>query len=230
MDEFASFIRLRFRRGHYLPALPVRKPLYNPPDSAGIFLCGMRDVSAIFERHGRGGTSMKWILVAAGILVAAILIVVIVGAFLPKEHTATRAARYHQPPPAVWQAITDYDKFPQWRGSVERVEPLPQANGKSGWVEYVKGAGRIPLEITESVPPSRLVTLIADPNLPFGGTWTYEITAVEGGSLVRVTENGEVRNPIFRFVSRFIFGLHATMDQYLKDLGAKFGETVNLEN
>lgn len=173
---------------------------------------------------------MKWILAVAGILVGAILIVIIVGALLPKEHTATRAARYRQPPAAVWQAITDYDKFPQWRGSVERVEPLPQANGKSGWVEYVKGAGRIPLAITESVPTQRLVTLIVDPNLPFGGTWIYEITPIDGGSLLRITENGEVRNPIFRFVSRFIFGLHVTMDQYLKDLDAKFGEIVSLEN
>jgi len=173
---------------------------------------------------------MKWILRTAIVLAGAILLVVIVGALLPKQHTVTRAVRYHQPSAAVWQAITDYDKFPQWRSSVERVEPLPAGNGRGGWAEYVQGAGRIPLGITEWVPPQRLVTLIVDPNLPFGGTWTYEITAIEGGSLVRITENGEVRNPIFRFVSRFIFGLHATMDQYLKDLGAKFGETANLEN
>jgi uncharacterized protein YndB with AHSA1/START domain len=187
----------------------------------------LRDFGA--SRQGRNFL-MKWILVAAGVLVGAILIVVIVGALLPKEHTATRAVRYHQPPAAVWQAITDYNKFPQRRGSVERVEPLPQANAKSGWVEYVKGAGRIPLAITESVPPQRLVTLIADPNLPFGGNWVYEIAPIEGGSLLRITENGEVRNPIFRFVSHFIFGQHATMDQYLRDLGAKFGEPVHLEN
>jgi uncharacterized protein YndB with AHSA1/START domain len=173
---------------------------------------------------------MKWIRAAVGVVVGVILVVVIVGALLPKQHTATRAARYRQPPAVVWQAITDYDKFLRWRGSVERVEPLSEAGGKSGWVEYVKGVGRIPLEVTESVPPRRLVTLIVDPSLPFGGTWTYEIAPIEGGSVLRITEDGEVRNPIFRFVSRFIFGLRATMDQYLRDLGAKFGETVSLEN
>jgi uncharacterized protein YndB with AHSA1/START domain len=195
-----------------------------------MFLRHMPDASPILWRHGMEGTSMKWVLVAAGVLVGAILIVVIVGALLPKQHTATRAARYRQPPAVVWQAVTDYNKFAEWRGSVQRVEPLPEAGGKSGWVEYVKGAGRIPLEVTESVPPRRLVTLIVDPSLPFGGTWTYEIAPIEGGSVLRITEDGEVRNPIFRFVSRFIFGLRATMDQYLRDLGAKFGETVSLEN
>jgi uncharacterized protein YndB with AHSA1/START domain len=173
---------------------------------------------------------MKWIRRAAIVLVSAILLVVFVGALLPKQHTATRAARYHQPPAVVWQAITDYGKFPEWRKTVERVEPLTAGSDKGGWVEYVKGAGRIPLEITESAPPRRLVTRIVDPNLPFGGSWVYEMTPIEGGSLLRITEIGEVRNPFFRFVSQVIFGLRATMDQYLKELGAKFGETVSLEN
>jgi uncharacterized protein YndB with AHSA1/START domain len=173
---------------------------------------------------------MKWILAVVGVLVATILIVLIVGTLLPKQHTATRAARFRQPPHAVWQAITDYNKFPEWRKGVERVEALPAADGHGGWVEYVKGAGRIPLEIVESAPPQRLVVRIADPNLPFGGTWTYEITAAAGGSALRITENGDVSNPLFRFVSQVVFGLRATIDQYLKDLGAKFGETVNLEN
>ena len=173
---------------------------------------------------------MKWLMIVVGILAASILIVLAIGAMLPKQHTVTRKAHYRQPPAAIWQAITDFSKFAEWRKGVERVEPLPTGNGHGGWVEYVKGAGRIPLAITESVPPQRLVTRIADPNLPFGGTWTYEIAPIDGGSLLRITENGEVRNPIFRFVSQFIFGQHATMDQYLKDLGAKFGEPVNLEN
>lgn len=175
---------------------------------------------------------MKWLLLVVVALVALILIVVVIGALLPKDHTVTRAIRLRQPPAAIWQAITDYTKFPEWRHGVEHVEPLPPSFGKSGWVETVRGAGRIPLVITESVPEKRLVTRIADPNLPFGGDWIYEITpAPDGsGSTLRITENGSVRNPIFRFVSRFIFGLSATMDNYLKELGAKFGETATLEN
>lgn len=175
---------------------------------------------------------MKWLLLVVVALVALVLAVVVIGALLPKDHTVTRAVRLRRPAAAVWQTITDYTKFPEWRRGVQRVEPLPATMGQSGWVEYVKGAGRIPLVITESVPEKRLVTRIADPNLPFGGDWIYEITpAADGsGSTLRITENGSVRNPIFRFVSRFIFGLSATMDAYLKELGAKFGETVALED
>jgi uncharacterized protein YndB with AHSA1/START domain len=175
---------------------------------------------------------MKWLLILVGLFVVLLLLVVMIGVLLPKEHTVTRAMRLKQPPAAVWQAITDYNKFPEWRHDVERVEPLPASIGKSGWVETVKGAGRIPLEITQSMPPQRLVTHIADPNLPFGGDWVYEITATPdgAGSTLRITENGSVSNPIFRFVSRFVFGLRATMDNYLKALAAKFGESATLED
>jgi uncharacterized protein YndB with AHSA1/START domain len=179
---------------------------------------------------------MKWLVLIVVAIAALIVAVVVIGALLPKDHTVTRAIRLKQPPAAVWQAITDYTKFPEWRHDVERVEPLPasfSAGGtKSGWVETVKGAGRIPLEITQSVPPQRLVTHIADPNLPFGGDWIYEITpAADGaGCRLRITENGSVGNPIFRFVSRFVFGLHATMDNYLKALASKFGESATLED
>jgi uncharacterized protein YndB with AHSA1/START domain len=174
---------------------------------------------------------MKWLLLIVAALVALVLIVVIIGALLPKDHTVTRAIRLKQPPSAIWQAITDYTKFPEWRHDVERVEPVPASDVKAGWVEYVKGAGRIPLAITESAPEKRLVTRIADPKLPFGGDWTYEITPDAGGAActLRITENGFVSNPIFRFMSRFVFGQRATMDNYLKALASKFGESAMLK-
>jgi hypothetical protein len=89
---------------------------------------------------------------------------------------------------------------------------------------------KIPLQVTEAVPPRRLVTRIADPNLPWGGTWTTEITLTSGGSVVRITEDGYVNNPLFRFMARFIFGYASTLDSYMKSLGEKFGEQVTLQN
>jgi hypothetical protein len=69
-----------------------------------------------------------------------------------------------------------------------------------------------------------LVVRIADPKLPFGGTWTYEIAPIPKGSSLRIREDGEVYNPLFRFLSRFVFGHSATIDAYLKSLAKKFGE------
>lgn len=169
---------------------------------------------------------MKYILAAIAVLVGIILLIAAIGALLPVEHTATAQASFHEPPSAVWQAITDYANFPRWRGRVTRVEPLPPVNGNPAWVEYDTRGSAIPYEVLESVPAERLVTRIADPKLPFGGTWTFEITPTSAGSSLRIRENGEVHNVIFRFLSRFVFGHRATIDTYLSALGAKFRETA----
>jgi uncharacterized protein YndB with AHSA1/START domain len=166
---------------------------------------------------------MKWFLGIVVLLAGVLLLIVLIGALLPKEHVATREGRYHQPPDAIWKAITDIDAMPSWRVGLKSVKRLPDVNGLPAWVETLNN-GVIPLEATASEPPGKLVVRIADPKLPFGGTWTYEIHATPEGSTLRITENGEVYNTVFRFVLRFFLGYTATIDGYLTSLAKKFGE------
>jgi len=91
------------------------------------------------------------------------------------------------------------------------------------WRETDKHGQTISFEAVESVPPRRLVTKIADAKLPFGGTWVYEIVPAGDSCTLTITENGEVYNPLFRFMSRFIIGQTATIDRYLDALKAKLG-------
>jgi hypothetical protein len=54
-------------------------------------------------------------------------------------------------------------------------------------------------------------------------------SAPGGGSELRIHENGEIYNVIFRFMARFLFGYTGSIETYLRDLGAKFGEPVAIE-
>jgi hypothetical protein len=53
---------------------------------------------------------------------------------------------------------------------------------------------------------------------------------VSNGTSVRITEDGEVYNPVFRFVTRFILGETATIDAYLRAMGKATGQDVTPEN
>ena len=55
-------------------------------------------------------------------------------------------------------------------------------------------------------------------------TWTFELAADADGTRVTLTERGEVDNPIFRFLSRFVFGQTGTIDSCLRALEAKFAQ------
>jgi hypothetical protein len=157
------------------------------------------------------------LLVIVGVLAAAVITVVLVGALLPTAHTVTRSVTLPQSPGTVWTTITDIDGYPSWRPGVRSVKRLPDGR----WQEY-DGRQLITYEVTEAQAPIRLVTRIADDNLPFGGTWTYAVTPTpDGGSTVTVTEDGAVYNPIFRFVSRFVMGHAATVDKYLAALAGR---------
>jgi uncharacterized protein YndB with AHSA1/START domain len=153
------------------------------------------------------------------------LVVVIIGYLLPMRHEATMSATIPATPDAVWGVLTDPANYPKWRGDVTSVEVLPTDSNHVAWREQGKN-GAITFVVEQAERPTRLVTRITDKSLPFGGNWEYLVTAEGAGSRVQITEHGEVYNPVFRFVSRFIIGQGATASAYLKALGARFGANV----
>ncbi|WP_420633031.1 SRPBCC family protein [Candidatus Palauibacter sp.] len=162
------------------------------------------------------------------VIVAAFGIVYGVGLSLPQDHVAAVHAEFAASPEQIFATITDYRAHPEWRPSVEHVEELPARDGKQAWVE-LGATGPLPMELTESAPPVRLVTTILSEGLPFGGRWIYEIEPTAAGATVTITEEGEVYSPIFRFVSRYIMGHHTSASLFLSDLGAHFGENITVD-
>lgn len=149
-------------------------------------------------------------------------VVAIIGWLLPVSHVASRTVTAGRPPAEVYALVADVAAYSQWWSEVSKVEMLPAEPGIVRFREHMT-SGPIVMEVAEAVPAQRFVTRIADPDQPFGGTWTFEIAAEPGGSRLTITERGEVYNPIFRFVSRFIFGHTSTMDSFLRAVSARLG-------
>lgn len=160
---------------------------------------------------------LKWVLAVIFLLLALVGVVAVLGSQLPEQHMVSRTVEFRQSPQQVWDVISGP---PIWRPEVTHYEILSPAPHRK-WIEYGRHGEKMTYEVTEADPPSKLVTRIADPHLPFGGTWTYEITPTAGGSSLTITEDGEIHSPVFRFVARYIQGYTATMDNYLKALRTK---------
>jgi carbon monoxide dehydrogenase subunit G len=158
---------------------------------------------------------VRILILIVGGLVALVLLIVAVGYALPVGHVATREARLTVPPDRVFTALREVEKFPAWRTGVQTVEVLATTPALR-WRE--RGDNDITFVMETAEPPRRMVTRIAGRSLPFGGSWTYELTEENGGTRLVITENGEVYNPLFRLLSRFVFGHTATLDTYLADL------------
>jgi len=142
---------------------------------------------------------MKWIAIVVVALIVVIAVVAIIGSTLPRDHTASRTLRVTRSPGDVWPALTQ-----------------------------AMSATSVPVDVLENDPPRRLVTRVKETEKMFGGTWTVTAAAVQGGSTLTIVEDGWVGNPIFRFVSRYVMGHHATMDGILTSVAKTLGEPPQL--
>jgi nicotinamidase-related amidase len=163
-------------------------------------------------------------------LFAIVLAMTLAGLALPRAHRAARTARLARSADDVWRAIRDIDAQPAWRRGLGRIER--QDAGR--WREHSRH-GVIAFALDEDAPPragapGRLVTRIADDRLPFGGRWIHVVAPDRDdphATRVTITEDGFVTNPLFRFLSRFVFGHATTLEQYLVDLGRHLGVEVS---
>ena len=155
-------------------------------------------------------------------------VIALIGSQVPKGHTASRSILLKQPPEQVYAVIRDFGSAPSWRSDVKRIEVQPQSSGPLHFREEGRN-GTINYELAEDVPNQRMVTRILDTDLGYSGKWTYVFAAENGATRVTITEDGEVSNVLFRFISRYIFGHTATLDGYLTSLAKRFGEEAKPE-
>lgn len=176
---------------------------------------------------------MMWILIIVASLVGLVAVMAGIGLLLPRDHVAARRAAFARPADDVWRAIADIDAYPRWRRGVTAIERLSPT-------EFCERSshGAIRFEVVEDRPPEVRITRIADPTLPFGGRWIFELAPSDvpgggpagGSTTLTITEDGSVTNPIFRLLSRTVFSTGSTLEKFLVDLGAHLGAPVEVQS
>jgi hypothetical protein len=172
---------------------------------------------------------LKPALWTALVLVALLDVALLIGYRTPRDHVASRTLVSKQTPQAIWTIINDHDSEPSWRRGLKKIEHIWDGHGLEVWRETYSNGDALSFVTTEFQPPERMVRVITDENLPFGGRWEYQIMPEkDGGSRVTITEHGWVRPPLYRFVSKYVTGHTYQIDRYLKGLAAKLGEPAQI--
>jgi uncharacterized protein YndB with AHSA1/START domain len=137
---------------------------------------------------------------------------------LPRAHTARMEGVVAKPPVEIAAIIRDVRAYPNWRRGLV-VQDISETTDAITYVELAD-EDRIAYRLAEPVRDAQFVATITDPSLPFGGAWTITLTPEGGGTRVRIQEDGEVRDPIYRLFAHFVFGYTSSMKTYLENLGA----------
>ncbi len=163
--------------------------------------------------------TVPFILLELGaLLVLAALGCYLVGSRMPRDHRSVVSLSFRASRAAVWAAITDYAAMPAWWPAVKavRFERLPDGTELT-WNKDRRGQ-EIPFRTGEAIVNEKLVRIIAKDDLPFGGTWTFELIGAPGGTRLTLTEDGFVNATILRPVARWIIGYDATQRDFLANL------------
>jgi uncharacterized protein YndB with AHSA1/START domain len=152
------------------------------------------------------------------VIVLALCTAMFMGSRLPVEHTASVTETIPASQQKVWGLITDPAAMPTWRTGLKAVTMLAPENGAQCWAEVQSGM-TMPLCADVREEPSRQVVRIADPKLPFGGSWTYVLEpSGENATKVTITEHGTTGPAMWRFVGHYVIGEDGSIKQYLNDL------------
>jgi|CXWL01.1.fsa_nt_gi hypothetical protein len=158
-----------------------------------------------------------------GVLAVAALAIYALGASTPRTHTAEVTRVIAAPPERIAARIRAVADYPNWRGGVA-VENVNVTNDATTYVELAEG-DRISYRLTEPEAGARFVATITDEKLPFGGAWTISIEPVPEGARVRIREDGVIRDALYRFFARYVFGYTSSIEGYLSRLAEAEGAT-----
>jgi hypothetical protein len=145
------------------------------------------------------------------------------GTRLSKTHVAASCQHFDAPVDDVWQIVTNFADYPNWRPGLARVEAGPLIDGQLSWYEYCAPKIKVQIQFVEWEPKKRLVTRLVGEKLPIYGAWEYEFAEDDEGTLLTITEIDKVYNPLLRFFTRIVFPHHAAMDVFLIALSRRCG-------
>jgi hypothetical protein len=166
---------------------------------------------------------MYWILFIMAAIAAVVVAVVVGGLATPKAHIASRSILIRAPQQTVWTNVRDVAQYAEWRLELESVELVDPELPGVRWRE-ISTNGSVTFGSTEDIAPTRFTAVVLDDDLPWTGSWSWDLNAEGDATRVTVTERGEVANPIFRFIGTHFIGFTKTMDRYLKALAVRCGD------
>jgi hypothetical protein len=161
---------------------------------------------------------MKWVFISLGILIVLIAIIYLIGSLMNVKHVATIQREFKKTSSnEILSLITNYKEYASWRSGIKELT----VDSVNHWTEKNSHGDKVSYRLEMGDEKGKLMTRILNKDLTYGGFWEFTITTMDDGCSVKIVENGEVYNPLFRFMAKYIFGHETTLKNYMNDLDIK---------
>lgn len=162
---------------------------------------------------------MRFFIKLIAIVLVLSALIYTAGVLLPVEHSVSRSIPLSHNITTVWKTIVDYPAMTEWNPNTKSVKQLKNsAAGNQVWRFDDNRGYYMEIEDIERKAPSTLVSRIVKTNCPFGGDWVFELREAKTGTVLTITENGTISNPVLRVLFRYILGYDKGIAMYQKAL------------
>lgn len=155
------------------------------------------------------------VLLVMGAVVATVSAVLVGGLMLPRDHVVERSRVVPDDVRTVWSRLADPARYATWRRDVRSVDLLSDAPPR--WREFTVD-GAFAWECVQADAPARLVLRAIDDDVQRRPERRFTLHVEDRGTRVTCTESAEHRNPIPRFVYRYLLRPEPALETLLADL------------
>jgi hypothetical protein len=145
------------------------------------------------------------------LLLLAIAVIYLIGRSMPIEHTASLSRIFETPPEKIYLLIKNFKEYSNWRPNLKEIKPISDVS----WVEVDSRGESMTYSFIRDKKNILVESKIMNEDKPFGGYWIFDIRKSGKNTELKITENGKVFPPVFRFLARYVFGHESTMKSYM---------------
>jgi uncharacterized protein YndB with AHSA1/START domain len=157
---------------------------------------------------------MKFVLWLLGALVGLVVLLLVIGFFLPSEFRVERSVLINAPAERVYPLVATPREWTRWSVWNERDPNMqieysgPESGAGAAWSWKSETEGNGEMEFTEATPPQRVVYVLRFPDMGMQSTGLMTVTPAEGGVQVTWTNEGDMGgNPLNRWFGMFMDSL-----------------------
>ena len=168
------------------------------------------------------------LIIIAGAIFVFIVLLFVVGSFLPERYEARVTLQLASPPEKVWAAISDYETHPMTGAQRQSTQKQPEEGGLPVWVEDL-GATKVTVRTLSATAPTHMKLNMTDSVVHINVDCEFRIEPANGGSRVTATSqttvpSGTWRAPLFRVTLKMGGGKKGFRD-YWSSVAKTLGET-----
>lgn len=151
-------------------------------------------------------------------IILILLIILIIGLFLPKKRILTKQTVFNAPIEKVYNIVINNNDW-QYRTSLDDLKVIESNNGIEVWDEISNGY-TVRFKTKEKKPYSFYSFEMKSKQ--FIGNWSAEFEAIgQGKTRFIATESIEYKNPFIRTLAYFFINLESFMETYQNELREK---------